>query len=251
MIIDVGNIYDFLCSRFPLDKACDFDNLGLLVGDCKAQVKKTVVALDCDINTVKIAVQNNCQLIITHHPVIFNGLKSVLAGSVVYECIKNGISVISMHTNLDVAEGGVNDCLCRSLGFTCVSPFTATDGFVLRSAEVDGLSADAMAQHIKQSLGTGVRYSASDDRIIKKVLICSGSGGDFLSDAVFGGFDALITADVKHNVFIDAVNYGISVFDAGHYATENIIVSELCELLSQSFKSVEFLVYNSEAIRSI
>ena len=86
---------------------------------------------------------------------------------------------------------------------------------------------------------------------INKVLVCSGSGGEFLKEAVSFDFDALVTADVKHNVFIDAINSDISVFDGGHYATENVIVKPLAELLQKEFKEIEFIPYSPDLIKSI
>ena len=113
----VSDIYDFLNVIAPSETALSFDNVGILVGDPSTEVQKSVVALDCTPAVVKKAVAENAQLIITHHPVIFEPLKSVVKGNgnVVYDCIQNGISVISMHTNLDVAAGGVNDCLAKAL----------------------------------------------------------------------------------------------------------------------------------------
>jgi len=110
----VQNIFDFLNNKFPVDTACGFDNVGTLVGDRNKTITKAIVALDCTLPVIKEAVKNGCELIITHHPIIFNGLKSVLDDTLVFEIIKNGLSVISMHTNLDQGENGVNDALCNA-----------------------------------------------------------------------------------------------------------------------------------------
>ncbi len=246
----VIDILNFLESKFPMATACDFDNVGLLVGDCEQEVNTAVVALDCDITAINRAREVGAQLIITHHPVIFDGLKSVTAGSVVYELIKSEISVISMHTNLDIAAGGVTERLCEAIGLTEVMPFTAQDGFIIREAKCPITDADKLALHIKENLGGGVRY-VTGKTPINRVLVCSGSGGDFLDDAKNCGFDALITADVKHNVFIDAINNGISVFDAGHYASENVIVAPLTQLLSEEFNNIKFIPHSPDKIKSV
>ena len=114
-MITVNNVLDFLTTEYPPDTARDFDNVGLLVGDGNSTVTKAMVCLDCDINAVKAAKEQGAGLIVTHHPVIFNGLKAVTAGSVVYELLSGGISVISMHTNLDIAVGGVTENLCEAI----------------------------------------------------------------------------------------------------------------------------------------
>lgn len=246
----VSNILDYLKQKYPLDTACDFDNVGLLIGDGNTTVTKAVVCLDCDINTVNYAKSIKADLIVTHHPVIFSGLKNILSGSVVYELVKANISVISMHTNLDIAEGGVTERLCEAIGLKNVKTYTAHDGFLIREAQCDISDADSLAKHIKNQLGTAVRYADSGNTI-RRVLVCSGSGGGFLSDVVFGGYDALIAADIKHNVFIDAVNQGVTVFDVGHYQSENIIVKPLISELKTAFGDIEFSDFNNSKIKYI
>ena len=246
----VNNVLDYLKEKYPLDTACDFDNVGLLVGDKTATVTRAVVCLDCDINTVNFAKEIGAELIITHHPVIFNGLKAVTVGTVVYEAVKANISVISMHTNLDIAVGGVTENLCAAIGLTNVKPYVAHDGFLIREAECTIHEADRLAEHIKAKLGGAVRY-VDNGKAIQKVLVCSGSGGDFLTDVINGDFDALIAADIKHNVFIDAVNNGVTVFDAGHYTSENVIVKPLCNELKAEFSDIEFSEFNNDKIKSI
>lgn len=249
-MITVNNVLEYLSKKYPLDTACDFDNVGLLVGDGNATVIKAVVCLDCDINAVNYAKEIGANLIVTHHPVIFDGLKAVTVGTVVYELIKSDISVISMHTNLDIAVGGVTESLCNAIGFNNVKPFVAHDDFLIREAECDIQNADALAEHIKNQLGGAVKYVYSD-RAIRRVLVCSGSGGNYLIDVICGGYDALISADIKHNVFIEAINSGVSVFDAGHYNSENVIVKPLCQELSTTFGEIKFTVFDNQKIKSI
>ncbi len=248
-MIKVKDIFNFLSQRYPLDTACDFDNAGFLVGDSNEAVKKVLVCLDCDITAIEKAKELGCNLIVTHHPVIFGGLKSITENSIVYKLIKNDIAVISMHTNLDIANDGVTVRLCEALGLKNIKPFVAENGFALRSAEADGLAPQDFAALIKEKLNFSVRY-VSGERNINRVLVCSGSGGEFLKEAISFDFDALLTADIKHNVFIDAVNSGVSVFDGGHYATENVIVKPLSELLADNFKEIEFIPYSPDLIKS-
>lgn len=246
-MITVNDVLNFLNSKYPVEDACDFDNVGLLVGDGNETVKKVLVCLDADISAVKEAINVGANLIVTHHPVIFDALKSVTDGNILIPIIKNNISVISMHTNFDVGVGGVNDILCSLLPLKNVKKFKASDGYILNYAETDISDPDLLADKIKKVLGFSVRYVAG--RPIKKLLVCSGSGGNFIGDAVSGGFDALITADVKHNHFIEAINSGISLFDAGHYATENICVKPLTELLKKEFP-VDVYSYEPDFIKA-
>ena len=244
-MITVNNILEFLKERYPLDTACDFDNVGLLVGNKHTIVTRAIVCLDCDIKTIEYAKSIGAELIVTHHPVIFNGIKNILKGDVVYEAIASGISVISMHTNLDIAVGGVTEKLCESIGLKNIKPFVSHNGFMIREAECDIHNAEKLAAHIKEKLCGVVRYVDSG-KDIRRVLVCSGSGGEFLTDVIVGGFDALISADIKHNVFIDAINKDVAVFDAGHYQSENIIIKPLCDLLSANFSNVHFECCNND-----
>ncbi len=249
-MITVGGIFDFLCMRYPLNTACDFDNAGLLVGNRENKVKRALVCLDCDKSAVDYAISNGFDLIITHHPVIWDGLKSITADSLIYRLIRADISVISMHTNLDIADGGVTDRLCETLGLGDIQPYTASDGFLLRCGKTEHQTADLFAQKIKTALGGAVKYVGTEKNI-NRVLVCSGSGGSYLYEAAAAGFDALVTADVKHNLFVDAQNLGIALFDGGHYETERIICAPLAILLREEFSTVCFEPFDPHIIKSI
>lgn len=244
----VKDIFDFLNNLFPCDTACDFDNVGLLLGEGQAEVKKAVVALDCTAEALEKAKKNGAQLIITHHPVIFSPLKTLKAGDLRYELIKSGISVISMHTNLDIAENGVTHCLCKALGLKDIKPYIAQDGFLLRIGKTDPISADLLAERIKETLGGCVKY-VDGGKAIESVLVCSGSGGEFIEDAALALADALITSEVKHHQFLRAGELGISIFDGGHFNTEDVVIEPLKALLQENFHDVEFITDHTSQIK--
>lgn len=246
----VKNIFDFLNSLYPCDTACDFDNVGLLIGDMQTEVKKAIISLDCTHSALKKAIKNNCRLIITHHPIIFSPIKKLISGDVRYELIKNGISVISMHTNMDIADMGVTDCLCKALELKEIEPVLASDGFLLRKGETTPLSPSELALQIKAKLGGSVKFNDINKKI-SKVLVCSGSGGDFIEDVIPSSCDALITSEVKHHQYLRAEELGISVFDAGHFNTEDVIVEKLKEILAEKFKNTEFLTDHTSSIKYI
>ena len=248
----VSDIYDSLNAIAPSETALSFDNVGILVGDPNTEVQKSVVALDCTPAVVKKAVAENAQLIITHHPVIFEPLKSVVKGNgnVVYDCIQNGISVISMHTNLDVAAGGVNDCLAKALELENIQTVTDDEGFSFRMGSLKTeMSATKLAEYVKARLGGNIRYT-DGEKAIKTISVCGGSGGSELYFAMQSS-DALVTADVKHNVFIEAASKGYTLLDAGHFHTENVIVNPLAEALNEKIKDVEFIAFNGKEIKTL
>ncbi len=234
----VRDILEFLESVAPTNTALEFDNVGLLIGDPETEISGILVSLDCFDEVIDRAEDLGANLIITHHPIIFSPLKAVTADSLAYKLIEKKISVISCHTNLDVADGGVNDALCSTLGLYDIKKVTASDGFLLRVGELDEAEDPySFARDIKEKLGGNVKFVAGT-RDIFKVVVCSGSGGDYLFDAVNFGADALVTADVKHHIFIEAGRLGISVFDAGHFNTEDVIVAPLCRDISAAFPEI-------------
>lgn len=245
----VIDVFNFLNQKYPVDTACDFDNVGLLIGDDEQTVTKALISLDCTLNTIDDAITNGCELIITHHPIIFNPLKNVLKGSIPYEVIRNKLSVISMHTNLDTGTGGVNDRLCDTLSPLSVETVIASDGYALRKCTISPISADTLADSLKSSLGGSIKYTDSG-KMIKTVLVCSGSGGGFIYDAKVFDCDALVTADVKHNHFLDADRFGISLFDAGHFNTEDVVIEPLKDLLQTEFSGITFMTNHNNVIKN-
>ena len=235
----VKEILDFLYGVAPKELAEGFDNVGLLVGDENAEVKGIMVSLDCFDEVIDRAEDLGANLIVTHHPIIFEGLKSVTSDSLVYKLVSKGISVISMHTNLDQSQGGVNDALCDTLDLFDVEELVTVDGFSMRKGYLDQPEDPySFAKHIKEALGGAVKFVAGN-RDISTVAVCSGSGGDFLIDAVNAGADAFITADIKHHLFIEAGQLGISLYDAGHFNTEDVIVSVLCRDIAGAFPELD------------
>ncbi len=238
----VRDIYDKIDAAFPFSLACEWDNVGMLVGDECSPVTKAVVTLDCTKNAVDYATEIGAELIITHHPIIFDPLKKVTCNSVVYECIKSGISVISAHTNLDVADGGINDELCKLLELKSVQKITADD-FTIRKGVLDKtLTAEEFSSKLKNIFSVNVRYTDAK-KPIKTVAVCSGAGGGMLEDVLLTDADAFVTGDVKHSQFILAANCGFSVFDCGHFGTENIIVEPLKRTLAEAVPQVSFYSY--------
>jgi len=248
----VLDIYKIINQMAPVELALSYDNPGILLGDPDKEVAKAIVCLDATKTAVKTAVEQNAQLIITHHPVIFDPIKSVVkqSGNLVYECLANGISVISMHTNLDSCIGGVNDCLANALELENITTVTDEDAFSFRKGELkEPMSADNLAIFVKERLGGNVRY-VSGKEPIKTVCVCGGAGGSLLPLAMENA-DAFITADVKHNVFIEADSKDFTLLDAGHFHTENVVVNPLADILGAKINNVEFIAFNGNEIKTV
>ena len=234
-MIKVCEVYDAINNVAPFNTQLDFDNSGLLVGNSDASVTKVAIALDATMDTVKAAVDNECQLLVTHHPAIFSPLKSVTANDPVFYAVQKDLSIISAHTNLDAAIGGVNDCLSAALGLKNVKQLDGSgDVAMARIGDLSAVSATSFATHLKMSLDCGsVKYVANSG-CIKKVAVCGGAGGDFIMAAFKGGADAYVTGECRHHERLFAKQLGIGLFECGHFATEQVVkfaVKELVEKL--------------------
>ncbi|MBR3975379.1 MAG: Nif3-like dinuclear metal center hexameric protein [Clostridia bacterium] len=236
------DIYNYIDSFAPFSSQAQWDNSGLLVGSFNNEVKRVLIALDITAFEIEKAKEIDAQLIVSHHPVIFSAQKSFLDTSVAFEAARAGISLLCAHTNLDKAVGGVNDTLCEKIGLNYEKmPPDIADGFLNVGTTDIEYTPKEYAKLLSEKLGAAVRFSACADKI-KKVAVCSGAGADFFESAKELGCDALVTGDASYHDFLDAEQSGISVFAAGHFETEVIIVEKLQKILAEKFKETEFVV---------
>ena len=236
----VKEIYHCIDTIAPFERAMDFDNCGILAGDANAQVQTALVALDITKDVVEEAVQKKAQLIISHHPVIFQPLRSLPFDSPVGLLAQNHIAAICAHTNLDLSPCGVNVCLAQALGLTNQK---LIDGeCMVTGALVQPLAAYAFAMHVKTALScAGVRFTAIQKQV-KTVAVSGGAGGDGLYKALQLCADAFVTGEIKHHQLLDAASCGLCIVDAGHFKTENVVIHPLTDFLSKQFPDTAFFV---------
>lgn len=235
----VKDFYGYLNSIAPFETQEDWDNSGMLVGDMDAEVKKVAVVLDITHEEIKKAKAIGADLIISHHPVIFNPIKSVTRGSVPYELVASSINALCCHTPLDIADGGTNDSLAKLLGIEV----TRTEDPILRLGTVEPTTAENLAGKIAKTLNTKVRY-ADAGRKIEKIAICTGTGCSLIEAA--GEIDAFITGDASHHNFLDCIQAGITLIAAGHYETEIVVVPVLVKKLQAQFPDIEIIDIKQE-----
>lgn len=235
----VKDFYGYLNSIAPFETQEDWDNSGMLVGDMDAEVKKVAVVLDITHEEIKKAKAIGADLIISHHPVIFNPIKSVTRGSVPYELVASSINALCCHTPLDIAGGGTNDSLAELLGIEV----TRTEDPILRLGTVEPTTAENLAGKIAKTLNTKVRY-ADAGRKIEKIAICTGAGCSLIEAA--GEIDAFITGDASHHNFLDCIQAGITLIAAGHYETEIVVVPVLVKKLQAQFPDIEIIDIKQE-----
>ncbi len=231
----VQNVYDTIQSIAPFESQMGFDNAGLLIGSDFQNVTKVGVVLDVTPAIIDQAINQGVDCIVSHHPIIFSGMHSISAQSSVYRAIRNGIAVISAHTNLDAAIGGVNDILASELKLSNVAPLGLPDEPTPAMGRI-GILPKVMtdrefAVFVHERLHTRVKYVPTN-KTIERVAVCGGSGADFVDVAMSAGAQALVTAEVKHHVFLAAKEAGFMLVDAGHFETEQPTIVPLCQKLS-------------------
>jgi dinuclear metal center YbgI/SA1388 family protein len=338
----------------PPALAEDWDNVGLQVGDPAHEIERIMVALDPCPEAVDAAIKNSCQLLLTHHPLIFKPLKRITTtdatGRLIHQAIANGLAIISLHTNYDVTQNGVNDLLAEALGVTfcrplkvshreellkltvfvplshheavlnALLPFSWLSGnyadcsfttsgqgtfrplagaspyigrvgervcveesrfeLLIRKADLqpalkslrkahpyeepafditpllnDGLQSGIgrigllestpllkdFAERVKKCLGTtSLRIVGNPEQRISKLALCGGSGASLLRDAAREGADLFLTGDIKYHEAREAQSLGIALIDAGHFATERLMVDGLSLQVEEELSSRRF-----------
>lgn len=223
----------------PLPLQEGWDNAGLQIGLTEAEVSGALLCLDVNESIVDEAIEKGCNLIVSHHPLLFKGLKTISDGDyvqrTVMKAILNRIAIVSMHTNMDNAKGGVNYKIAEHLGLHDVEFFAEKSGNIEAGSGVVGLlpepmSATAFIQLVKERFG--VKCAQCNElllRPINKVAICGGSGDFLLGDAIVQGADAFITGEMHYHVYFGQ-EQKIQICVIGHYESE--------QFTSEIFKSI-------------
>lgn len=246
----VTDIYEAVDSMAPFSTQFGFDNAGFLVGVGEREVTRVLLALDITLPVIEEAAQWGAQLILSHHPVIFEPVKRIVTGDPTGDkllaLIRQDIAAICAHTNLDLAAGGVNDALAETLGLKELRHLeacgTAPDGAPLGLGRIGRTDREYtlpdFARWVKGALGSsGLRY-VDTGRPVRTVAVGGGACGSSLREAWAKGCDVFVTADVKYDVFLEAKALGISLIDAGHFPTENVVLPRLEELLNRTFPQI-------------
>lgn len=226
----------------PKCLAEDWDNVGLQVGSPEAKVQKLIVCLDLTDEVLEQAIAQKAEMIVTHHPLIFKPLKKISfltpLGARIAKLIQHNITVYSAHTNLDVAQGGINDILVEKLGLERAAVLAPTQEEKCGLGRVAYLPEQVkladFVQMVKQALGVkDLRVVGDLDSTVQKIALCGGSGGSLVALAAFKGAQVLLTADIKYHEALDAKDLNLALIDAGHDFTEQVIVPILVDYLQK------------------
>ena len=228
--------------KYPLYLKEKWDNIGLIVGDGEQEVSKILVTLDVTTKTIDEAIELGCNMIVSHHPFIFDSLKTITTknsiGKRVMKAIKNDIAIYSMHTNLDIAQDGLNDYLAKRLELENVEqidPDRFSEDHYIRHGDLkQEMSLKDLTGYVKEKLNLEhvIMITRDDSKAVKHIALCSGSGKSFAGDAIKIKADCYITGDYNYHGGVDILEDDFNVIDASHFGTEYIVTGLLHDYLS-------------------
>lgn len=229
----------------PRPLALDFDNVGLLVEPDHAEIRKVLIALDCTTVTAREAIDLGADLLVTHHPQFFHGVKSIGFSSPVTGAaallLRHGIGHYAAHTNLDAAQGGVNDTLASLLALKDVSPIPPEDigrvGVLPRPMKLS-----ALVTKCNELLGSHAAYTGDPDRPVSRIAVLGGAGGGDIEYAKAVGAEAYITGEAKHNQILEAREMDLALILCGHYETEQVVLKSLQDRLQILAPDVQYTI---------
>ena len=244
-----SEIISILEEQSPEKFACDWDNVGLLVGDFDQEVKKIYIALDATEETIAEAVKEKADLLLTHHPMIFKGLKKVnnhdFTGKRVIKLIENHISYYAMHTNFDVK--GMAELAAQKMSLTECQVLDITDqgeqgpeGIGRVGYLREEISLETCIRQVKEAFAVDmVKVFGDLSQKVKRAAICPGSGKSVISCAHNAKAQVLITGDIDHHEGIDAASQGLAIIDAGHYGVEKLFIPFMVQYLEKHTEGIE------------
>ena len=231
--------------------ACDWDNVGLLIGSPEKEVNKIYVAVDATEEVVEEAVNSGADLLLTHHPMIFKGVKQITSGDFlgkrIIKLIQSDTAYFAMHTNFDVR--GMGELAGAIMGLKDDSVLSVSgeyNGAPVGMGRVGNLLAPMDLEHCAEFVREAfsleqVKVFGDTKRLVMRAAICPGSGKSFIQNAIEAGAGVYITGDIDHHDGLDAVEQGLCIIDAGHYGLEHIFVSYMKNYLTKRCEGVEIL----------
>lgn len=257
-MIPVSAVCDYLEAFAPLRFQESYDNAGLILGNPHQAVSGVMVCLDVSETVIDEALAHSCNLIVSHHPLIFKGLKKIVGDGRVEAClikaIKHNMALYAGHTNVDAVINGVNGQIADQLGLT--------NRLILKTAGNTEVHGDyglglvgelpepeaplAFLQRVKSLFNCHtVRYSAPFTEYLRRVAVCGGAGNDCLEQARQAGADVLLTGEARfHDFFTEGL--GIMLVDAGHFETEQFTKALFFDLLSKKFPTFAVRISTTE-----
>ncbi|MBQ0122896.1 MAG: Nif3-like dinuclear metal center hexameric protein [Bacteroidales bacterium] len=246
--MNVTDIIEAIENVAPLEWQEDYDNAGLQVGDCRQPVDAVLVCLDVTEDVLAEAARKGCNLIVSHHPLIFSALRQVAGQTFQQRCvekaIKNDIAIYCAHTNLDNAKGGVNFRMAQKMGLGSLRflepKLFEGCGSGLTGVLPEPMEETAFLEKLKSVFGVeDMHHNRLRGRVIEKVALCGGAGSFLIPVAMEAGADAFVTGEISYHTYFDADGayggHGILLAEMGHYESERFTVDLLSDIVSNAF----------------
>lgn len=235
---------DYIISKIEkyasLDLAEKWDNSGWQIDLHHDYTNKVLIALSFTKDVLEQAITNDCDLVITHHPMIFNPVKKI-NNSLITEAIKNNICVYCAHTNLDKTYGSTTDALCGVLG---LQNLVTVEEYIKIAHLKDELAIEQLIENIKQSLNIDKikLINPNNITIIKNIAVCAGGGGSFIDKLKDYDVDVYITGDIKFHKALEVEDF--AVLDIGHFESELPVLPLIQGLIAKT--KVEVMIAKEE-----
>lgn len=243
--VTVKELTELLEELAPPRLALEWDNVGLLLGRSSRPVRRLLLALDLTAEVARQALQQEADMLVTHHPVIFKRLGSLTDADwqqeLLLQLAEQGVAVYSAHTNLDCVANGVNRSLAARLKLQDVFELDTASGLGrIGHLEQSFAHVRDFAAYAKKVLQADYTVYGDAGRPVRRVAVCGGAGSELIDLALDKGADTLLTGDVKYHEAQRAVFSGLNIVDAGHQATELPVLEDLADRLSLRFTEREW-----------
>ena len=244
----VREIYRLLDAVAPFETQEPYDNSGLLVGSPDQEVRGILFALDVTEAVSREAVSRGANLIVTHHPLMFDPIRRLTdetyEGRLIRHLIREDLSLIASHTCLDQAPGGINDALAEC----CALLDVEGEGFVRVGTLPKPMLAGELKEYLSAALDTEVRLMGDPEITVSRLGMCSGAGGSEWEAAAALGAEAFLSGEVKHHQALAMADAGVPCFECGHFATERPGIFALADALQSALNQVQYNldIYKSE-----
>lgn len=248
---NVSEMVRYLKSIAPLEIAAEWDNVGLLLGDPQLEVKRVMTCLTLTPSVVDEAIAKGVNFIVTHHPILFRGMKSITTsnpeGLSIWKLIQNGVSVYSAHTSFDNTRNGINDLIAARLGLKEIGPLRkATDINPFGEGRIGSLAARVPLRQFaelvrKVTKADTIQISGNPDKEVGTIAIACGAGGEFLRDASKMRAHVFLSGEVRFHECLSAIAGGMAVCMTGHYASERLGIEALAERIREQLTGVDAL----------
>lgn len=240
----IKQITDVIERYAPLSLQESYDNAGLIVGRPEDEVHRALLAVDVTEEVLDEAQREGCDLVITHHPIVFHALKRFNSADQVQRCVERaircGIALYACHTNLDSAPGGMSWRLASMLGVGSLEVLQPTDpanndvGFGVVGELPEAVDTVVFLREMQRRLGVKVvRHSDIVPERVRRVAVCTGAGASLIGDARRAGAELYITADLKYNDFMTP-DRALTVADIGHFESEYCAIELIFDILSKN-----------------